>query len=170
MRAFADAIDRLNERVGHAVAWLALGIVLLQFALVVARYVFSFSHPGLSEAVFYQHGLLFMLAAGYTALHDENVRIDLIYGRATPRQRALIDLFGGLFLLLPVCLATAWYSANYVINAWEVLEGSNESAGLPLIFLLKTAIWAFAALLGLQGLSLIIRNVLLLSEGRPARH
>lgn len=169
MSAIVRAIDRLNESVGHAVAWLALGMVLLQFAIVIARYIFSYSHPALSEAVWYQHGLLFTLAAGYTLLKDEHVRIDLFYGAAGPKQRALVNIFGGLFLLLPVCVITGWLSTSYILNAWKVLEGSSENAGLPLIFLLKTAIWPFALLLGLQALSMIIKNYAILAEGSAAR-
>jgi TRAP-type mannitol/chloroaromatic compound transport system permease small subunit len=170
VRRLAAAIDALNEHVGRAIAWLALGIVLTQFGLVVARYVFAFSHPALSEAVWYQHGLLFTLAAGYTALKDENVRIDLIYGRATRRQRAWIDLTGILVLLLPLCILTAWLSSSYVLNSWRVLEGSTEISGLPLMFALKTAIWGFAGLLGLQAVSGLIKNYLVLSERGMAEH
>lgn len=162
-------IDRLNARVGEAVAWLALGLVLTQFSLVIARYVFAFGHPALSEAVWYQHGLLFTLAAGYTALRDENVRIDLIYGRASLRTRAWIDLCGCLFFVLPLCVLTIWLSSSYILNAWAVLEGSAENSGLPLVFALKTAIWGFAALLGLAAVSTIIKNWLVLSGRNMAQ-
>src|SRR3546814_17151460 len=92
-----------------------------------------------------------MLGAGYTLLNDGHVRIDIFYRTASPRRKAWIDLLGVLIFLTPVCVVTWIFSWSYVINAWRVLEGSMEAAGLPAVFLLKTVIWVFVVLLFLQG-------------------
>src|SRR5664279_5987312 len=98
---FADAIDRLTTGIGRAVAWLALVVVLLQFALVVARYVFGLGSIWITEAVIYAHATLFMLAAAWTLKAGGHVRVDVFYAEATPRTRAKIDLAGSALLLLP---------------------------------------------------------------------
>ena len=79
-----ERIDTFNRKLGHATAWFALVLVLLQFSVVVLRYVFSVGFAPMQEAVWYLHGLLFMLGAGYTFLQDEHVRVDVIYRQATP--------------------------------------------------------------------------------------
>jgi TRAP-type mannitol/chloroaromatic compound transport system permease small subunit len=163
----AGAIDRLNERIGQAVAWLALTLVLAQFLIVVMRYAFGMSSIWLQESIVYQHAFLFMLGAGYALLHDAHVRIDIFYGRASPRRRALVNLLGVAFLLVPVIGLITVIGWPYVALSWEVYEGSRETSGIQAVFLLKSAILAFAALLMLQGLSLAVRSVLVLAGFAP---
>ncbi|MBI1201708.1 MAG: TRAP transporter small permease subunit [Rhodopseudomonas sp.] len=157
MHRLADNIDRLNAAIGRAVAWLALVIVLLQFALVLARYVFDFGSIWLSETVIYAHATLFLGAAAWTLRAGGHVRVDVFYADAAPRSRAWIDLVGSLALLLPFMLTLLWLSVPYAARSWAVLERSQEASGLPLLFLLKTLIPLFALLLALQGLAQAIR-------------
>ncbi len=159
---FADCIDRINTAIGRAVAWLALAIVVGQFALVVARYVFDFGSIWLTEAVIYAHATLFMLAAAWTLRAGGHVRVDIFYANAAPRTKALIDFLGALLLLLPFMLVLLLFSVPYVARSWAILERSQEVGGLPLVFVLKTLIPLFALLLGLQGIAQAIRAALLL--------
>jgi TRAP-type mannitol/chloroaromatic compound transport system permease small subunit len=163
----ARGIDRLNERLGRAVAWLALTLVLVQFLIVVMRYAFGASSVWLQESIVYQHALLFMLGAGYALLHDAHVRIDIFYGRASPRRRALVNLLGVVFFLVPVIGLIGGVGWPYVALSWAVYEGSRETSGIPAIFLLKSAILVFAALLVLQGIALAVRSVLVLAGFEP---
>ncbi|MEQ9518043.1 MAG: TRAP transporter small permease subunit [Parvibaculum sp.] len=161
----ADGIDLISEHTGRIVAWGSMGMVLVQFAIVLMRYVFGVSNIWMQESVFYMHGFLFMLAAGYTLYQDDHVRVDIFYREASPRYKASVNLLGTVFFLWPVC-ALIWYAAfPYVEISWRVLEGSRETSGIPAIFLLKSAILAFAVLVSLQGLSTIIRSAHTLKTG-----
>jgi TRAP-type mannitol/chloroaromatic compound transport system permease small subunit len=159
MHDVAAFIDRLTSAIGRSVAWLALAIVLLQFALVVARYVLGFGSIWLTETVIYAHATLFMLAAAWTLQAGGHVRVDVFYADATPRRRALIDLLGALLLLLPFMLVLLWLSAPFAARSWAVLERSQETSGLPLVFLLKSIVPLFAVLMALQGVAQAIRAV-----------
>lgn len=150
-------IDRINTLVGRTVMWLAIVMALVQFTVVIMRYVFSIGSIPLQESIWYMHGLLFMCGAGYALLYDGHVRVDIFYREASARRRAMVDLIGGLVFLLPLCIVTLVYSRSYVFNSWRVLEGSTEISGLPFIYLLKTSIWVFGVLLGLQGLAMVLR-------------
>jgi len=151
-------IDQMNRALGRAAAWLALFMVLLQFAVVLLRYVFAIGFVPMQEAVWHLHGLLFMLGAAYTFLLNGHVRVDVIYRSATPEYKARTDLAGCLLFVVPVCLLTLYLSWDYVLRsiynvgsgAW-VLEGSPEFGGLPLIWAYKVVIWVFAVTLLLQG-------------------
>ena len=176
LKRFAAAADRLNARVGHWVAWATLALVLVQFLVVVLRFVFAVGFVPLQESVWYLHGTLFMLGAGYTLMRDEHVRVDVFYRDAPPRRKAWVDLAGALFLLLPVVVATFLLSFHYVLASWYnlntgqwVLQGSTELSGLPLNFALKTVIWLFAGLLFVQGLAMAIKALLFL-RGEVARY
>lgn len=153
----ADWIDMLNEWVGRGTAWLTLIMALVMFLTVILRYVLNMGWIWMQESVTFMHGTLFMLAAGYTLLHEQHVRIDVLYRPMNPRKKGLVNIFGVLFLLFPTCYVVFFYSFPYVANSWAVWEGSKEAGGLPGVFLLKTVILIFAFLLGLQGVSTLIR-------------
>jgi TRAP-type mannitol/chloroaromatic compound transport system permease small subunit len=157
MITLADRIDRLTGAIGRAVAWLVLAVVLLQFALVVARYVFSFGSIKLSEAVIYAHAAVIMVAAAWTLAAEGHVRLDVFYATASVRTKAAVDLLGSLLLLLPFALVLLWLSVPFAARSWAILERSHETSGLPLVFVLKTLIPMFALLMALQGIAQAIR-------------
>ena len=166
--AVADGIDRLVAAVGRAVRWLALAVVLLQFAVVVLRYLLGIGSIWLSEAVIYGHAALFMLAAAWTLQENGHVRVDVFYSEASPRGKALVDLLGAILLLLPFVAVIAWFALPYVARSWRILERSRETSGLPFVYLLKTVIPLFAVLLGLQGISQAIRAARVLEHASAA--
>ena len=149
MTALADRIDRLTAAIGRAVAWLVLAVVLLQFALVVARYLFGLGSVWLTETVIYAHAAVFMLAAAWTL--QPAATCGSIFSTRMPRRaaKALVDLAGALLLLLPFMLVLFWLSVPYAARSWAILEHSQETSGLPLVFVLKTLIPLFALLMAL---------------------
>lgn len=159
----AKAIDRFNNILGRGVAWLSLTMVLVQFIVVVLRYVFGVGSIFLQESIVYMHGFNFLLGAGYTLLHDGHVRVDIFYREAPVKRKALTDLIGVCLFLLPVCIMIFWVSFPYVADSWANLEGSQETSGIPAVFLLKTSILLFCAVLILQGLSMMVHAGLVLT-------
>jgi len=134
-----------------------LAAVLLQFAVVVLRYIFGVGSIRVQESVIYAHALAFLIAAAWALKTGAHVRVDVFYGRASPRTRALVDLFGTLLLLAPSMILILWTSIPYAARAWATMEGSQETAGLPFVFLLKSVIPLFAALMLLQGAAQAMR-------------
>ncbi len=155
--SLSRSIDCFSAVIGKYVSWLALFMVLAQFAMVIARYVYGLGLIALQESVIYSFALLFMLGAAETLRRDGHVRIDIIYDRLSPRRRAWIDLAGHLFVLIPVCIAILLLSFAYVAGSWSILEGSRESTGLPFLFLLKSLLIVFPVLMILQSLSNAIK-------------
>jgi TRAP-type mannitol/chloroaromatic compound transport system permease small subunit len=164
----AHRIDRLSATIGRTVAWCLLFMVLAEFALVLMRYVLGVGSIWLQESVIYAHAAVFMLAAAWTLAVDAHVRVDIFYADAAPRTKAVVDLLGALLLLLPFALALAYLSFPYVARSWATFEGSRETSGLPVLFLLKTLIPLFAALLALQGIAQALRAALVLAGVRRA--
>jgi TRAP-type mannitol/chloroaromatic compound transport system permease small subunit len=164
IQGLARAIDRLNETIGVSVAWLALILVLVEFTVVLMRYVFGVGSVKMQESIVYMHAIIFMVAAGYTLLHDGHVRCDIFYAAAPPRRQAIIDLIGVALFLLPTCALIGWAAWPYVAQAWAAREGSPEgSLGIPGVYLLKSIILVFAALVALQGVALAIHSALRLA-------
>jgi TRAP-type mannitol/chloroaromatic compound transport system permease small subunit len=157
-----EGIDRLNAAVGRVAMWCCLFVVVVEFTTAVARYAFAAGSIKVQESVLYAHAAIFMLAAAWTLQLDGHVRVDVFYASAKPRTRALVDLCGALIFLLPFAVSLCLFSIPYVERSWSILERSREASGLPFIYLLKTLIPVFAALIGLQGLAQAIRAALVL--------
>ncbi|MCP5073490.1 MAG: TRAP transporter small permease subunit [Rhodobacteraceae bacterium] len=132
-------------------------MVLIQFAIVVARYVFGLSDVAVQESVLYLHSTLFMLGAGYTLLANAHVRVDIFYNRLGPTGQQRIDLFGHVFLLMPTMFAVIYWSWPAVVNSWSILEGPISVGGIKAVFFLKTLIPAFCILVLLQSVSEVLR-------------
>ena len=168
LAAVARLCDRINEQVGHRLMWLAALLVLIQFAVVVLRYLFGTSFIAMQESVIYVHATLFMLTIGYTFLHDGHVRVDVLYAGFGRRGQAFVDLVGTLVAVIPFCALVLWFSWGFVGASWRMREGPMFVGGLPFVYLLKTAIPVFAALLLLQGVSIAIKSAMVLA-GRDVR-
>jgi TRAP-type mannitol/chloroaromatic compound transport system permease small subunit len=153
----AAAIDRLNGAIGRAAAWLALAVVLVQFAVVILRYVLDIGSIWLQESILYAHAALFLLAAAWTLQVGGHVCVDIFYSGAAPRTKAMIDLLGALLLLIPFMTVLAWFALPYAARSWAILERSRETSGLPIVYLLKSLIPLFALMMALQGIAQAIR-------------
>jgi TRAP-type mannitol/chloroaromatic compound transport system permease small subunit len=101
---------------------------------------------------------VFLLAAGYTLLHNEHVRIDVIVSRLSPRARAWVDLLGGLFFLLPMAILIMLLSWPIVVESFERNEYSSDAGGL-LRWPAKILVPIGFLLLTLQGVSEIIKRI-----------
>ncbi|WP_286265225.1 TRAP transporter small permease subunit [Thalassotalea atypica] len=155
-------IDALTEFLGRIIAWLTLVMVITMFAIVVLRYGFNIGWIAMQESVLYLHGIIFMLGAAYTLKADGHVRVDIFYHRFSAKQKAIVDLFGTILLLLPVTIFIFMISFDYVANSWHILEKSPEAGGLPFVYLGKSLLLVLAVTLALQGLAELARNMQLL--------
>jgi TRAP-type mannitol/chloroaromatic compound transport system permease small subunit len=166
----AQAIDALCVRVGHAVAWLSLAMVVVTFAVVILRYGFNIGWIAMQESVTWMHAMIFLAGAAYTLQQDGHVRVDIFYDDFRARGKAWVNLLGTLLLLLPTCGFIFYTSWDYVATSWALQEGSRETGGIPAIYLLKSFILLMAALLILQGLAIAWRSLQQLRQpgGNPA--
>lgn len=157
-------IDEFSRRVGNAVAWLVLLMVIGTLYNVIARYFFeSYSIP-LGEIVIIMNALVFLLAAPLLLHLDRHVRVDVFYSRFSTRAQAIVDLIGTLCFLFPLCGFILYYSWGYVKASWRQLEASGQTGGLPGLFLVKSLIILVAVMLILQGLSVLIKKLALIKN------
>jgi len=156
--ALSRGIDALNERVGRIVLWLVLAMALLSSMNAIARYLFNRSSNAWLEMQWYMFAAIFLLCAGYTLLHNEHIRIDVVSSRLSRRTQIWIDIFGTLFFLLPMALLILRLSWPIFMNAWASGEMSSNAGGLirwPARMLVPLGF----ALLSLQGISELIKRI-----------
>lgn len=158
--------ETVTRAAGRFVMWLILAMALVQFAVVILRYVFGLSFISMQEGVTYMHGAVFLLAAGYALLTDDHVRVDIFYRGAPARTKALVDFIGTYLLLFPVTLLILWTASGYVGSSWAVGEGSQEQSGVQAVFILKSMVPAFAILMAMAGFVIAARAGAVL-RGKP---
>jgi len=152
------AIDALNEHVGRLTYWLILAAVLISAGNAVVRYSVNMSSNAWLEIQWYLFSFVFLFCAGYTLLHNQHVRIDVISGQLSGRARAWIDIFGTLFFLMPMAIAIMWLSWPVFLDAYLSGEVSTNAGGLtvwPGRLMLPIGFF----LLILQGVSELIKRI-----------
>ncbi|SNR69395.1 TRAP transporter small permease subunit [Puniceibacterium sediminis] len=163
LAGIAALICAVNLIIGKTFAWLSLAIVAVCFTVVVQRYFFAISYVWMQDLYIWLNGAMFTAVAGFALLRDDHVRVDIFYRPARMRTRALTDLGGVFLFLLPFTWVVYQYSMPFVQRAWGYHEASANVGGMPGLYVLKSFIIAFAALIALQGVAMIIRSILVLS-------
>lgn len=152
-------IDAVNDWVGRRSSWLALLLVIVTTTDVVMRYLFRTSFVFVQEMEWHLFAVLFLIAAGYTHLKGDHVRVDIIYARLSATSKAWVDLVCGVLFLFPTAFLLIWTSIPFVVASVTVLEGSPDPGGIPGRFVLKAVIPVGFALIALQGISETIKNL-----------
>jgi TRAP-type mannitol/chloroaromatic compound transport system permease small subunit len=166
LQRLSALIDAMNERIGRLVYWLVLAMVLISAGNAIIRKVFSMSSNAWLELQWYLFSAVFLLAAGYTLLRNEHVRIDIIAGRMSARAQAWIDVLGTVFFLLPMTIMLTVMSWPYFVRAYAFNEISGSAGGLtlwPARILLPVGF----LLLSLQGISELIKRIAFLAGAGP---
>lgn len=160
----ASLIDALNVRIGRSVSWLILASVLVSAINAMTRKFFNASSNAWLEAQWYLFSAVFLIAAGWTLLSSEHVKVDLVYGRLPRKLQIWVEIVGTLFFLMPFCLITIWLSWPIFLAKLQSGEVSNNTGGL-----LLWPVWLLIpigfTLLLVQGVSEFIKRIAIL-QGR----
>jgi TRAP-type mannitol/chloroaromatic compound transport system permease small subunit len=156
--ALSRAIDALNEHVGKLTYGLVLAAVLISTGNALVRYALDTSSNAWLEIQWYLFSAVFLFCAGYTLLHNQHVRIDIVSGMLSARTRTWIDIFGSLFFLLPMALTILWLSWPVFVDAYERHEVSTNAGGL-LVWPGRLMVPVGFLLLVLQGISGLIKRI-----------
>jgi TRAP-type mannitol/chloroaromatic compound transport system permease small subunit len=154
----SGAIDWLNAQVGKWVIWLILASTLISAVNAVVRKVFNTSSNAYLEVQWYLFAGAFLLAAGYTLLNGEHVKIDVVYSHLSKRRQIWIDVFGFALFLMPMCFAVLWFGIPFFLQGFHSGEVSSNAGGLirwPVYLVMPVGF----ALLMLQGISELIKRI-----------
>lgn len=155
---FSRTIDWLNTQVGKYVIWLILASTVISGVNAAVRKAFSISSNAYLEVQWYLFAASFLLAAGYTLLNGEHVKIDVVSGRLSKRKQIWVDIIGFVLFLTPVCLAILWYGIPFFLNGFRSGEMSSNAGGLirwPVYLMMPLGF----GLLLLQGFSELIKRI-----------
>lgn len=159
MQKIINFLDRVGEKIGVLVSWVATLLAIVIGLDVIIRYVFKFTYVWMIEIEIYLFGMLFLLASGYTFKYEKHVRVDVFYTKLSKKGKAWVDLLGGAFLLIPWCyvvIVSSWY---YGLSSFVIGESSPQPGGLPALYILKFCITLGFVFLLLQGISQMLKSI-----------
>ena len=155
---FSNAVDGLNALIGKYVIWLILASTVISGVNAAVRKAFNVSSNAYLEVQWYLFAASFLIAAGYTLLQNEHVRIDVITSRLSKRGQMWIDIIGFSVFLTPVCLAILYYGVPFFLKGLYSGEVSGNAGGL-----IRWPVYAMIplgfGLLLLQGWSELIKRI-----------
>lgn len=154
----SGAIDWLNEHIGRWSIWLIFASALISALNAIVRKIFNVSSNAYLEVQWYLFAASFLIAAAFTLLHNEHVRIDVVASRFKRRTQVKMEALGFVFMLIPVCIAVLYYSWSFVVTGYVTGEMSGNSGGLirwPVYVMIPIGF----SLLLLQGISELIKRI-----------
>lgn len=156
--ALSRGIDRVNTVIGRNVSWLILLAIFVSAINAIIRKAFSMSSNAWLELQWYLYGAAFLLAAAYTLLENEHIRIDILFGALSRRVQHWIELLGHIFFLMPMVLLTLWLTWPWLARSYRTGEMSMNAGGL-MLWPAKALLFTGFLLLLLQGISEIIKKI-----------
>ena len=160
------AIDWLNATVGKYAIWLIFAATVISAVNAVVRKAFNFSSNAYLEVQWYLFAWSFLIAAGYTLLHREHVRIDVLNSRLPKRAQVWIDIIGFAFFLTPLCIVVLYLGIPMLISKFQSGEVSPNAGGL-VRWPVKLLIPVGFLLLSLQGISQIVKRIAFVAGVAP---
>lgn len=159
MEKVIKTMNNITEKIGELSSWLAVFMVVIISLDVIIRYLFQFTFIWIVELEIYLFGFMFLLGSGYALKHEKHVRVDVFYSKMTDRNKAFMDLFGGLFYMVPWCLVVMSGSWEYAYSSFLMGESSAQPGGLPALYILKFAIFLGFTLLLFQGIAQLLNSI-----------
>lgn len=174
LRNLSALIDGVNNRIGVAIRWLALIMVLIGAVSAVVRYFarsqqWTLNLTPATELQWYLFSVIFLMGAAYGLNHDVHVRVDVMYERFSAKTQAWIDLCGTVVFLIPFSLLMLYVSYPAVRASWSVREASPDPGGLPRYPIKALIIVSFVLLL-LQAMSQLVKQVDVIRGVAPKLH
>jgi len=155
---FSNLMDRISTWIGKYVIWLILASTLISSINALVRKIFNTGSNAYLEVQWYLFAASFLIAAGYTLLNNEHVKIDVVSSRFSKATQIKIDIFGFIAFLIPMCLAILWYGIPFFYKGLISGEVSSNAGGL-----IRWPVYAMIplgfGLLLLQGVSELIKRV-----------
>ncbi len=165
MKQAIPVLEWLVECLGGLARLCVLALVLLVATNVILRYLFSIGPVSMQELEWHLISPIALFGLAYAMKHKADVRVDFVYDRFGPLGKGVIDLASAV-LTFGVALFITYLSVPYVMQSYEILEGSPDPGGLPYRYLLKIFLPLGFGLLMVQALANLLAAVLQIKEAK----
>lgn len=170
LQKVSSRIGKVSETVGRLAEWTSTALVLLICLDVLMRYVFQFSSVALYELEWHLFSIIFLFGAAHTLQKDKHVRVDIFYQNMSPRKKALVNLLGMLFFVIPFCFVVIKGCIPYIKVSYAMNETSTDPSGLPMRYVSKSLILVGFVFLLLQAIAQALAALLILWNPTNKQH
>ncbi len=160
--------QRTSRLLGRGLAIVFLLMTLNVFIDVVMRYFFRNSSVGMQEMEWHLFSIMILFGVSVALLEEGHVRVDFLYDRFSVRKKAVINIIGTVFFLLPLALLVFFTSFGFVIDSYNIQEISENPGGLHYRYLIKGMIPLAFAILIFYSIGYTIKNINLYRHGDQA--
>ena len=161
---FCRALDAFIIRIGQTVSWLAAVLIVVIIVQVILRYVFGRGLVVLEEVQWHLYAIGIMFGFSYALVTDSHIRLDLLYDRFPRRRKEKVEIFGIIFLLLPMIIVILNHSWPFWYDSWRVSERSDAPMGLCCRWFIKGFLPVGFIMLGLAAISRLVRAIAFLAS------
>lgn len=156
---FCRALDAFINRIGQLISWLAAVLVVVIIVQVILRYVFGRGMAVLEEVQWHLYAIGIMIGFSYALIHDSHIRLDLLYDRFPRRRKEKVEIFGILFLLMPMIIVILIHSWPFLYDSLRINERSDAPMGLCCRWFIKGFLPLGFIMLGLAAVSRLVRAI-----------
>ena len=160
---FCRALDGFISRTGKLISWLAAVLIVIIILQVILRYVFGRGLVVLEEVQWHLYAIGIMFGFSYDVVHNSNIRLDLLHDRFPRRRKEKVEIFGILFLLMPMIIVILYHSWPFLFDSIRINERSDAPMGLCCRWFIKAFLPVGFIMLGLAAISRLIRAIAYLS-------
>ena len=131
-----------------------IGILVLSF---VTRNIINFPLMWIIEMAQFTMTAYYLMGGAYSMMEDQHVRMDIVYGNFSDKNKARMDLFTSFFLIfyLVTLLIGSYSSLIYTINTNQKLF----TAWAPYVWPIKTIMLFGILLMLLQSFSIFFKDL-----------
>lgn len=159
-------LDRIIHGIGEVTSWLSILLIGAIIIQVVLRYIFGMGLVILEELQWHFYGIMLMIGASYAFISDSHIRLDILHSRFSARNKEKVEIFGIVFLLIPMIVVIFSHSLDFLSDSWRVNERSDAPMGLCCLWAFKAFIPIGMGLLGAAALSRLVRAIVFLFQAR----
>ena len=142
--------------------WLAFLVVIAEFQIVVARFIFSYEQTFMGDIVRFWYGALFLFASSYALIKEGHVRVDILYTNFSKNGKAWSNLLGSMLLGIPICatiLLRGMWCEHCILNApIKSFEQSMSGYGMQVKYLMAGFLAVYALTMLIQFTSFFMSN------------
>ena len=157
VRAYVRVMDRVGYVVGIVAMVQAFVLMLLLVESSLARVVFGAAHISSVEMAQFVMSAYYLLGGALSEQDDYHVRMDLYYGRLSPKTRAIVDCFSGPLLLFYLLFL---FIGGIESSTWAVVNDQvNYSPWAPPMAPIKIIMTVGIGLMFLQVLAIFFKDL-----------
>ncbi|MDX1434875.1 MAG: TRAP transporter small permease subunit [Gammaproteobacteria bacterium] len=159
-------IDRFNLMVGRLICWLTVPLFCAMVYEVIARYAFTAPTMWAYDISRMLYGALFMLGAGYALSKGVHIRADFLYRNWSTKTQGVVDSVLYIFFYFPGLFVFLLTSTDFAYMSWVRGERGMDTAWMPHMGPIKTALPVGIVLLLVQGVSETLKSLYAATRGR----